>query len=140
MFQETSFPSSANFLTACESSLLTSSFWCSPTCPLWTFEWTLLKFSCLPSFNSCIYLMIILFSTGILKFVILNLFCLYILSQTLRSLGNIKCFQIDKSVVVAHSWEYGHLIDENIKLIKHIFPYKKINLISWISIYQRKIV
>ena len=33
---------------------------------------------------------------------------------------NIKCFQIDKSTVAAHSWENGHQINDNIKLIKHI--------------------
>ena len=35
---------------------------------------------------------------------------------------NIKYFHIDKSAVAAHSWEYGHQIDDNIKLIEHIFP------------------
>ena len=36
---------------------------------------------------------------------------------------NIKSFQIDKSAVAAHSWENGHQIDDDSKLIKHlIFP------------------
>ena len=45
---------------------------------------------------------------------------------------NIMCFQIDKS---AHSWEYGHQINDNIKLTKHIFP-KDLNV--WEKIYVQK--
>ena len=48
---------------------------------------------------------------------------------------NIKCFQIDKSTVAAHSWEYGHQIDDNIKLITHIFP-KDLNV--WEKIHVQK--
>ena len=49
-FQENSFPSSAVFLTICESPLLMS-FWCFPACPLWMVECTLLTFCC---FHACI--------------------------------------------------------------------------------------
>ena len=49
---------------------------------------------------------------------------------------NIKCFQIDKSAVAAHSWENGHHIDNNIKLIKHIIFHKDLNV--WKKIYIQK--
>ena len=49
---------------------------------------------------------------------------------------NIKCFQIDKSAVAAHIWEYGYQINDNIKLIKHIIFPKGLNV--WEKIYIQK--
>ena len=49
---------------------------------------------------------------------------------------NIKCFQIDESAVAPHSWEYGHQIDDNIKLIKHIVFPKDLNV--WEKIHTQK--
>ena len=51
---------------------------------------------------------------------------------------NIKCFQIDKSAEAAHSWEYGHQIDDNIKLIKHIIFPKDLNVWEKIHIQKNK--
>ena len=45
----------------------------------------------------------------------------------------VECFQIDKSEVAAHCWEYGHQIDNNIKLIKYIIFPKDLNV--WEKIY-----
>ena len=49
---------------------------------------------------------------------------------------NIRCFQIDRSAVAAHSWENGHQIDDNIKLIKHILFPKGLNV--WEEMYIQK--
>ena len=51
---------------------------------------------------------------------------------------NIKCFQIDKSAVAAHSWEYGHQMDDNIKLIKQIIFPKDLNVLEKKHIQKNK--
>ena len=51
---------------------------------------------------------------------------------------NIKCFQIDKSAVAVHSWEYGHQNDDDTKLIKHIIFPKDFNVWEKIYAYTKK--